>query len=523
MNLNKDEVKKSNSMSTEKLHNPNKELFFDLDKDNYYLKYENNIRLYQSNVLGLKQPKINVHQTGFAKYKDRILHNTIEKLNFKIDDSIYHPQSLRFEGYSQFPRPLIIPFSNISKVKLQKNLIKDLRKTENIFTTNKNKDLLDVKTNEGLSFYSGTINNIVNTKNKKIVLNKINEALSFEEKKNIFSTKEKMKNSEIIAIKKLKNNILSNSTNTIFGRNLKKPDEKFITQFKINYNVYFKNPIKKSKLKNLETETDKNNYFEELYDTLNKKRVQKILNSPKKKLFLQIDEDKNNVKHYQTIYNKKEQKNKDEKVLSAPSLIKEEKNKESLSTDQINNKNEEIKSNDKVKDIKNYFDSLYLNKNKNKFKTLEYESKTKYKELLSEENEYKIKDNIFLDKKTRNNKNNNLMNIRTMSDLHKNLNLEKKLLVGYVKPKIIQRIYRRAVPKYKSSLNIYKKEWDLIKLVNPIKYKLDEEKKMKELKFLREKLIKGKNIISLNSPKIKTKIFFATSNNLSSQSSKEHI
>ena len=213
-------IKKSNSISAKNLINSNKQLFFDLDKNKYYLKYDDNRKLYESNVLALKKPQINIPQTGFAKYNDRINSNSIEKLNFKMDDSLYHPQSLRFEGYSQFPRPIIIPFSNISKLKLQKHL-KDLQNTENFFTTNKNKNIFNKKTNEGLYFYSGTINNIVNTKNKKIVLNKINDALSFDENENIFNGKEKIRNYEKNALKKLKNKILSNSTNTIFGRKLK--------------------------------------------------------------------------------------------------------------------------------------------------------------------------------------------------------------------------------------------------------------------------------------------------------------
>ena len=518
MNCETVEIKKSNSISAKNLINSNKQLFFDLDKNKYYLKYDDNRKLYESNVLALKKPQINISQTGFAKYNDRIHSNSIEKLNFKIDDSLYHPQSLRFEGYSQFPRPLIIPFSNISKLKLQKHL-KDLQNTENFFTTNKNKNIFNKKINEGLHFYSGTINSLVNTENKKIVLNKINDALSFDENENIFSGKEKIRNYEKNALKKLKKKILSNSTNTIFGRKLKKPDEKYIHQFKINYNIYLKNPIKKNKLKNSEAETDKKNYFEDLYNALNKKRVQKVLKSSKKKLFLEIDDNINNEKNKKSIDKQNIKIYNEQKVLSHPSQNKEEeKNKEGKV---INNINEEAKKKDNVSNIKNYFDSLYLNKNK--FKTLEYESKAKYMELLSEENEYNNNDNFSLNNKTRNYDNNKIISIKTLSDLNKKLYLEKKQLTGFVKPEIIERSYRRAVPKYKSTLNIYKKEWELYKTVNPIRYKLDEEKKMKEFKFLQEKLMKGKKLVSLNAPKAKKNKFFATSNILSSQSSQENI
>ena len=69
--------------------------------------------------------------------------------------------------------------------------------------------------------------------------------------------------------------ILSNSINFIFGRKLKKPDDKFFTQFKINYNVYFKNPLNKNLLSNKGNEIDDKKFFEEFYKTFNKKKCKK--------------------------------------------------------------------------------------------------------------------------------------------------------------------------------------------------------------------------------------------------------
>lgn len=98
MNIEKEEMKKINSMSAKNLLNSYKQHFFDMQKNKYYLKYENNRKTYESNILALKKPKINIQQTGFAKYNDRVLSNSIERIDFKIDDSLYHPQTLRFEG-----------------------------------------------------------------------------------------------------------------------------------------------------------------------------------------------------------------------------------------------------------------------------------------------------------------------------------------------------------------------------------------------------------------------------------------
>ena len=478
----KENFKTKYSISMKNIHKPNKELFFDMDANKYFIKIEDDINLYESNLFGKKKAKINLPQTGFAKYNDRIMTNSIEKLSYKIDDSLYHPQSLRFEGYSQYPRPLIIPFSNILHSKLQKNLKKDLLKTEGIFTTIKNKNILNKKTNKGLYFYTGTINNLVNTKNREYVLNKINDTLSYEEK-NEFNKYNEMREFEKNALKKFRKKILSNSTNIIFGRKLKKPDEKFIHQFLINYNVYFNNPIKKNKLKKTDTETESNTKFnlEELYRILNKKKVQNRLNLLKKEIKLKLKEsNKDNENN-----NNNNNNNDNDGVNKSGSKIKEkimDHISKSIDIENIKNKNN-----------KNFFNTILSNKNK--FNSIEYESKTKNSDFLYDKTE---------ENKNKDNKKeelNNNLGIRTLYDLDKKCSLEKKSLVGFNRPKIKDAYYRKYIPKYKSSINIYKKEWDLYKVVNPIKFKLDEEKELKEFKLFQDKLKKEKEILSMNMSK----------------------
>ena len=69
-----------------------KQLYSDMDTDKYYLKYIDDPKLYESNIIAIKRAQINTPQIGFAKYNDRLINNTIDKLDFKIDDSLYHPQ-----------------------------------------------------------------------------------------------------------------------------------------------------------------------------------------------------------------------------------------------------------------------------------------------------------------------------------------------------------------------------------------------------------------------------------------------
>ena len=89
------------------------------------------------------------------------------------------------------------------------------------------------------------------------------------------------------------------------------------------------------------------------------------------------------------------------------------------------------------------------------------------------------------------------MDIRSLSIINKNYKLEKKLLTGYVKPDIKEELHlRKGIVKYKPFINIYRKELELYKMVNPIRYKLSEEKEEKEFKYLKKRLEKNREINS---------------------------
>lgn len=459
---NKDEknnYQKTFSNSMKSLHQSEKQILFDIDKGKYYLKNNDNIKIIESNLFGKKKAQVNIEQTGIAKYSNRINTNSIEKLNFKIDNSLYHPQTSRFEGYSQFPRPLITPFANsVSKTKLQKNLIKEITKTDAILTVQKNKNVLNKKTNEGLPYYSGTINNLVNTKNREYVLKKINDGLTAN--KNLLQKRDKTMDN---ILNKLKKNIMTNSTNTIFGRKLKKPDNKFVEQFNINYNIYFNYPIKKQKNKNVEK--DSKVYFRDLYEALNKDRVKKKLNMRKKKENAMNSDIKNKSKNESNSFHKNVIK---EYVYHTPrnNIVQQNENNKMINTDQRVIQNYCHDKN------RNYLDTIM--KNKNKFNTV-YKLREKYDNLSS------------------NDKKEEMSSIRTLTNIYQKCNLEKKLLNGFIKPIIKEVHFRKTVPKYNSAANIYKKEMELYKIVNPIRHKLDEERKMKELKLIQEKLEKERD------------------------------
>ena len=241
------------------ISNSNKQILYDIDHNKYYLKYENDKTLYNSNIFGMKTPKQYSSNIIISAYKDRILSNSMDKINFKVDNSLYHPQSNRFEGYTQFPRPLVVPFTNIAQPETRKYLYETMLKIKNDFVIKKNKDIFTKKLNRGLHYYTGTIHNLSDNKNKNLFLKKINECLQKEEEAKNMDKQQSMEEREIRALKNIKKKLVSNSTNVIFGRKLKPPNKKFIQKFKINYNVYFRNPIEKLK----EIKTEKKDYFKE--------------------------------------------------------------------------------------------------------------------------------------------------------------------------------------------------------------------------------------------------------------------
>ena len=61
--------------------------------------------------------------------------------------------------------------------------------------------------------------------------------------------------------------------------------------------------------------------------------------------------------------------------------------------------------------------------------------------------------------------------------------------------------FRKGIMKFRSFIETYKKELELYKLVNPIRYKLSEEKEQKEIKYLKKKLEKNRAMMGSYSPR----------------------
>ena len=464
---------------------PRKEILYDIDYDKYYLKYENDTKLYNSNIFGAKTPQMQATNIFLGTYKDRILSHSMDKINFNVDNTLYRPQHSRFEGYFQFARPLVVPFTNVAQPKTKKYLDEALSKVRNEFITPKNQDIFSKKLNQGLHYYTGTINNISDEKGKNLFLKKINDCLIKESKANILNKGKSMQDSELRALKNIRKKIISNSTNIIHGRKLKQPSKKFIHKFKINYNIYFRNPILKLK----ETPTEQKDFFKELYNVLNKKEVKQKLNLINNRTELTNIENKNNkpkIKNIRYILSAHKPGNKSQTRETRETLLFEDKD---------NNSIEQLKNDNSISN--DYLDKLQ-NRTENPFKTIENSSIKNYKHLFSKEYEQNkmIKS---LDEKP---KIDDYFDIHTMTNINKNFNMEKKLLTGYQKPVIKEQTkFRKGIMKFRSFIETYKKELELYKLVNPIRYKLSEEKEQKEIKYLKKKLEKNRAMMGSYSPR----------------------
>ena len=423
--------------------NNTKQLYYDIDTNNYYLTISTNPNPIKANIFGKKLAHMKNNRTGFYSYENRLSDFSIDKITFDVDNSLYRPQTKFFEGYSQFPRPLSNPFINEEINQETKNsMMNKLENKKGIITQDKNEIMFNKKINEGLHFYTGSVNNLPNFEEKNYLLKKIEKNI-IEEKNNLINDTKNKKNEiehKIHALNQLKKKLISNSKNKINGRELQKPPKEFYEKFQIFHNILFVNPINKSKEKVKYVVRDSKYYVSDFYKTLNqvndkkKKRI-KI----KKSLNININDNEDDNKY---LYNNK--------FSNCP----------------------KIKLND---------NTLFTLPPKIKQKTILKKNNTEAEILAREPNSIIDKKNIKIIK-TGN-------DYRLYNDIKKNYNDEKKLLHGFIKPvKKNERLYRRYLPKYKSAVDIIKKEFETFKLVNPIRVKLDDEKEKKEIKLIQKKI-----------------------------------
>ena len=117
---------------------------------------------------------------------------------------------------------------------------------------------------------------------------------------------------------------------------------------------------------------------------------------------------------------------------------------------------------------------------------------------------------------------NNKYKVHTLGNIKKENDNENRHINGYVKPlkkHII--ITKKGNPKYISGKEVYKKDMDLLKLVNPEKLKIEEIENEKRINYLKKKIEKDRQIRILKIKNIRGKssrLNSAFSNNLAKDS-----
>lgn len=462
------------------LQNPNyhdnekilkQQIIYDIDKDKYYLYDKDNFKLISTNFFGKKIPKINNAQVGKSSYDERMKNKSVEKIINKIDDSLYHPRMKYFEGFSQIPRPLVTPFSNEIILQSKNDILNFVKNKKSIISIKKFKNLFN-RNNDNipdLDYYSGTIaGNIINNKNnpnKDFILKSIDNALN----NNYFNKKEKD------SLKKFRNNLLINSTNVINGKELDKPKEIFQKKYNINHKVMFINPVKNSS-KNKDLLINLNTY-RILYKSINNNSLTALKNN------------RYNLKYYSKINHINNMKKSVKYKIVRPKSVLNIKVNNKLFNN-INNKLIKINNNSqnqcKIINNKIFLPEKYeISKNETK----RYETEDDYKDIFNQN-----KNSNRLHSKSHSTNDLNLKNkIHSFIDLKKYYKNEKIHLVGYQKPfrKEIPLI-RKGNPKYKSTGELYKKDLEMFKIVNPDKIKLEEDENNRRMNYLKKKIEKDK-------------------------------
>jgi hypothetical protein len=174
----------------------------------------------------------------------------------------------KFEGYSQFPRPLSQPFFNCKIPSKEKNKLSNIIKNDRFFTS-KNKHLLTIKTNEGLHYLTSSIS-LNDEETKKKLINSINQFMEEFREEHKFKADMIDKEPKVIALNRFKKLLLENNGDKkIFGKTLKEPLSKYneinminktITQnLRVNADKNSESEIKKSNNSNFKYSNDKNN------------------------------------------------------------------------------------------------------------------------------------------------------------------------------------------------------------------------------------------------------------------------
>ena len=456
-----------------------KNICYDNETGNILL-IDNKNNHFLCDIFGRKKTKFLPSISGIAKAEDRknypltsrnsnskmSLTEIISPQNKKTKGNKYidyFPSTRKFEGYHNFPRPIVPPYSNLpSQKKIEKNrtIIKNCLST--YFSNDKNKNYV-IKRNEnkGLSFLTNNLNECDALKfNSEKLLKVIEETFNDYNEKYKYKLNKLKENQAIKAISKFKNYILENKDTTfINGRKLKEYNPKIKEEYNIINNLLKKKPL-------INAVEDKRNLNKiKSYNTISK--IKKI-----PKLKINQLQNNNNMEKMNTIYSSRD--------LTIGKKLK-------MNFGIFSYEEEARKKRERLKQMEEHLnnkESKEINKEENNNEI----NNSKQKEEIEEKKENDISFISMISDKEKN------MNIKyKIKDMNKlkimNEN-EKNMLKGFIheekkKKKFFIKLLK---PKLKTIGQQYIEDIELLKKTNPIIFKMEEKKEERNLKRLEKKI-----------------------------------
>ena len=407
-----------------------KELIYDMTKDRYYLYEKSSNKFYSSNFFGKKIVKINNSKN-------------LGKLSYKerVQKNLIDKVEQKFDDKSYIPKTKYFDgFSQIPRP-LDKpflNFNNDINLPEKKIVQLKSNMMNYIKNKEEL---------ISDNKYKEFLSRNSNKDISTEEIKGLNYYSNSVADTIRYKNKSNKNKVIKIINNSMKSEDLNNKQKTSLKKFKnillINSNNPIKSPAKLFR---------------------NKYRINSnvILINPLK--YSQPKHDSEiNSNSYRMLYNS----------INNNKL-----------TRLIDNRTNEIKKRNKNIYNKHYRPNSVMNIRRDNKIYLPEKQPSKNIESVKYDTEDNSKDNF-----------NNKKNIHSLGNINKEFNKEKKFIGGYTKPIKKRSItLRKGNPKFKSGKELYKKELDLFKLVNPQKLKMEEKEIEKRNIYLKRKIEKDRKI-----------------------------
>ena len=449
---------------------------------------------YSCDLFGRIQKRFLPNVTGQVSYKERKI-KTEEKYkmpktsnNFHINEKgiiEYFPQTRKFDGYFNFPRPLSPPFCNIPNYELKNATKKELlNHLEKYFSEPKSKHFVSNKNaNTELSYLTGDLNEVdcLKVDNEKLLklikntLDSIKEEYAL--KMNIFNKVPMVK-----ALYQFRKYIKENKESIIINnRKLRKPNSTIKKKYDIIYSTITNFGLKRDNFKNthklkLDTFYNNNNILK---------------TSNKRHLTLESLKDKSKEKNLMLKRIFKNDFKIGRKINMNFGYFSNEGQAKLFQIQENNdiNKNNLLETNKETEITKETEQSLYV-------KTLDSKIRNNNLSFISK----------FFDEE-KNNKRNLVKNIKPLKFLKNTFVKEKQLLKGFEaeerkKPMLL---IKNLKPKLKTNGELFDEDMDLLKRTNPIAFQIQQKKdefdmkqlikKINMLKVNEKNIMKGKNLI----------------------------